>query len=220
MTDTAQHSCPYRSLDPIGTVRCRCNGIPEAYVCYHPDVNTYVMINRARLLDRFIRFADGTTDSVPSTRLTDCLTCKYRPTDASDLPPFRLQIVSFLGALGRHIKGGMKRVQPHEYNKRTKECLDCPRLTNEGRCTHCGCWVSEKALWASETCPEDKWPLLEATPEEQSTRTSSIQQAIEAICSNCPAECPGPSLAACPRDLWPKLPEPIPARRRRCGGCK
>jgi len=47
-----------------------------------------------------------------------------------------------------------------ERQRRLAVCAQCPLLlATVRRCRHqdCGCWVDEKAGWATEECPEDCW---------------------------------------------------------------
>jgi hypothetical protein len=36
-------------------------------------------------------------------------------------------------------------------------CEQCPNLTEEGRCTECGCYMTRKVNLAAASCPIDKW---------------------------------------------------------------
>ena len=36
-------------------------------------------------------------------------------------------------------------------------CESCPNLTEEGRCTECGCWMKRKVILAASSCPIGKW---------------------------------------------------------------
>ena len=36
-------------------------------------------------------------------------------------------------------------------------CEQCPNLTEEGRCTECGCFMRRKVNLAATSCPIDKW---------------------------------------------------------------
>ena len=36
-------------------------------------------------------------------------------------------------------------------------CEQCPNLTEEGRCTECGCFMNIKAHYATAECPVGKW---------------------------------------------------------------
>lgn len=175
MSDDLYRQCPYRSDEPIGTVNCSCDGHPVAYQCYHIEVNYPVMLTRNRLSSRILTNNDGTTRELVSSRLKDCMTCELRPTDASylDLPPLSEQLANFGAAVLRFAKAGMPRAPQPVYDQRTQACLACPKLTNEGRCTYCGCWVAEKALWLTEKCPEDRWPKEPDDADDAETAVGS-----------------------------------------------
>ena len=36
-------------------------------------------------------------------------------------------------------------------------CEQCPHLTDEGRCTECGCFMKKKVNLAASSCPIGKW---------------------------------------------------------------
>jgi len=149
--------CPHRSPDSIGVANCNCRGMPLVFWCSHPSVNTYVMLSRVRLGSQTIRLDDGNSVDIGTTVPKDCLSCEFRPHANEDLPPLASQLLSFGSAVLRFVTAGMPKVDEPTYDQRLKACLACPRLSQEGRCAHCGCWVSEKALWQTETCPEDRW---------------------------------------------------------------
>lgn len=64
-------------------------------------------------------------------------------------------------AVVRHVKDGNREVTQEEYGARLSVCIGCEFHKN-GRCLHanCGCFLTKKAWWASEDCPEQKWPQL------------------------------------------------------------
>ena len=71
---------------------------------------------------------------------------------------------NFGKAVTKHVLSGMKKVTDDQYQERINTCNQCERLDKEhGRCMHpdCGCFVAVKARWASEDCPEKKWPANE-----------------------------------------------------------
>jgi len=61
-------------------------------------------------------------------------------------------------AITKHVAGGLKRVAVEQYKERLEVCNTC-EYRSKARCTHldCGCFLSIKAWWASETCPLKKW---------------------------------------------------------------
>jgi hypothetical protein len=156
--------CPHRSPEPMGTVNCTCQGQPVVFWCSHQDVNTYVMLTKNRLRTEHATLFDGEQVDLKTTVPRDCMTCELRPACQDPLPPIAQQLLSFGSAVFRFVRAGLPKVQRDEYDQRIQACLACPRLSSEGRCAHCGCWVSEKALWQTEECPENRWPK-EPEPE-------------------------------------------------------
>lgn len=74
------------------------------------------------------------------------------------MPPLSKQIYNFAKALTKHAVDGWQNVDEETYKARITVCETCP-LRKKNRCSLCGCFLSEKALWASEDCPEDKWEI-------------------------------------------------------------
>lgn len=77
--------------------------------------------------------------------------------------PARLA-VNFARAAARRaeafLHGRPADVPAAERQRRLAVCAQCPLLlATVRRCRHrdCGCWVDEKAGWATEECPEDCW---------------------------------------------------------------
>lgn len=223
MSDHPEASdCPHRSPDSIGTVNCNCRGMPLVYWCNHDSVQNYVMLTKVRLATQMIQLDDGNRADIGMTVPKDCLGCELRPTSDQNLPPVAKQLLTFSSAVARFVSAGMPRVEPAEYDRRIRDCLACPRLGPEGRCAHCGCWVSEKALWKTEECPEDRWPVDTAPTPRQSRQTEAIEAAIQKICQNCPrfhVICEGPTAEKCPLDLWPSVASQKRPRKRACTGC-
>jgi len=78
--------------------------------------------------------------------------------------PGLLQRAANLGqALVRHAADGLQTVGDATYEHRLATCRQC-ELCDLARmvCRHtdCGCWLTVKARWASETCPVQKWNVL------------------------------------------------------------
>jgi hypothetical protein len=149
--------CPFRSDDPVGTVSCACQGMPVIFWCSHEQVASYVMLTKNRLANSWANLYDGQQVELPTTVLKDCMTCEFRPACKDPLPPLASQLLSFGSAVLRFMRAGLPKVTRTDYDQRIGSCLACPRLSPEGRCAHCGCWVSEKALWQTEDCPENRW---------------------------------------------------------------
>jgi hypothetical protein len=57
--------------------------------------------------------------------------------------------------------------------------------SGDHRCVHCGCWVSEKALWQTEECPENRWPR---EPEPEQPEQEPVDEQIDPS-PEVPVEC-------------------------------
>tara|TARA_R110000824_G_scaffold23260_8_gene83776 strand:+ start:1033 stop:1281 length:249 start_codon:yes stop_codon:yes gene_type:complete len=66
---------------------------------------------------------------------------------------------NFGKAVVKHVAGGCKRVSLGKYAERLSICNKC-EYKKEDECIKCGCILSKKAWWATEDCPENKWPKL------------------------------------------------------------
>jgi hypothetical protein len=92
-------------------------------------------------------------------RLADCwgksLEC-LRP--MTILP---MQALAFAAALERHLAGGMRTVPESVYGQRLAACRACA-FYSDNQCLKCGCRLAgdvlAKARWASEDCPDGRWP--------------------------------------------------------------
>lgn len=49
------------------------------------------------------------------------------------------------------------KVSDQERIKRTSICNTCPNLKFGTNCGLCGCFVSDKASYKDESCPDGKW---------------------------------------------------------------
>ena len=69
------------------------------------------------------------------------------------------RIFRFIKALFKYVVyGHFKNVTFEEYVERLARCSSCEFLNKEKWCCGvCGCYVSKKAKWATEECPEEKW---------------------------------------------------------------
>ena len=68
------------------------------------------------------------------------------------------KIARFVRALIKHAANGFTVVSNALYISRVSTCLECPKYKPEDdTCGICGCYIDKKALWDSESCPEDKW---------------------------------------------------------------
>ena len=44
------------------------------------------------------------------------------------------------------------------FEQRLSICKQCEYYDpSQTRCKHCGCWLGQKARWALDSCPIDKW---------------------------------------------------------------
>jgi hypothetical protein len=73
-----------------------------------------------------------------------------------------MRVKNFAKAVVKHAKDGFKKVDVDTYAARLRECASC-ELQKNGICTHedCGCILTRKAWWASESCPLKKWCIIE-----------------------------------------------------------
>lgn len=68
------------------------------------------------------------------------------------------KIATFVKALFKHAKNGFKVVPNATYIRRVSTCLECPKYKAEDdTCGVCGCYIDKKALWDSESCPDNRW---------------------------------------------------------------
>jgi len=80
------------------------------------------------------------------------------------LPSPARRVLNFTRAAARRAEALLRRqpvnVAEEERQRRLAVCAACPLLLLPSRrCRHpdCGCWVEEKAGWATEECPENCW---------------------------------------------------------------
>lgn len=67
-------------------------------------------------------------------------------------------------ALVKHVADGLARVDDQTLGDRYAACALCEhRRKEDWVCTRCGCYITVKATWRSEDCPEGKWRLPMAT---------------------------------------------------------
>ncbi len=61
-------------------------------------------------------------------------------------------------AIIKHAQNNCEFIEPEMYEERINICNSCD-YRNGRICTHpsCGCYLDEKAWWASENCPINKW---------------------------------------------------------------
>jgi hypothetical protein len=84
------------------------------------------------------------------------------------LPPKHKMLWTYLKSRGRKFKHRLTEdspveVEDSEFASRLNTCYGCERYMmdddGEDRCSHpsCGCYLQEKALLVTETCPEGYW---------------------------------------------------------------
>jgi len=66
--------------------------------------------------------------------------------------------MSLLIDLTKSVRGkDTSKVSDSERLKRVKKCNDCTHLVLGTNCGLCGCFVSDKAKYADEACPDGRW---------------------------------------------------------------
>lgn len=64
-------------------------------------------------------------------------------------------VIRFIKALVKYLIWG-EQVEQRVYDQRMMICTSCnDRCGN--KCCLCGCYVSKKAQWSTESCPKNKW---------------------------------------------------------------
>lgn len=87
----------------------------------------------------------------------------HKKPDEPELPPMWKQLWNYSKAKARYMAAGQPNVTEEQHKARLEICENCPTKKfrpSDGRCAACGCFVEEKALYATETCPEKHWPIL------------------------------------------------------------
>lgn len=101
----------------------------------------------------------------------DCLRCWYYHNDERFKKKWTVgtidKIVNLATAITKRVKSDFKNTSKEVFEARLKICNDCQYKTKDWRCDQCGCYLSVKAKWESETCPVGKWVL----PVIQETKT-------------------------------------------------
>jgi Family of unknown function (DUF6171) len=83
----------------------------------------------------------------------------------SNLPPLLNQIAN-LAIAGRDtvlefLKSGKVKASSQMHKDRMEICLACDKLTDDFRCSQCGCYIRAKSQLLSQDCPLRKWPHKE-----------------------------------------------------------
>ena len=92
----------------------------------------------------------------------DALIAQARGDAEPALPSTARMAGNIVKAVVKHVGDGMKKVDLPRYQHRLNICNDCVPPSGfrvKNRCTHesCGCFIDQKAWWASEECPLSKW---------------------------------------------------------------
>lgn len=77
----------------------------------------------------------------------------------AQFPSFVEQVKNVTVSTIRHVAGGMPQAPDEERDRRMAICKECPffSLSDDPRCSQCGCYLKIKTSWALEACPEGKW---------------------------------------------------------------
>jgi hypothetical protein len=81
-----------------------------------------------------------------------------------ELPSFKDMVKSLAGTAGDVARGVLDGegllVAEDIYNERINICNSCPFLTENKRCTKCGCFMEAKTRLKKTYCPIDKWSAI------------------------------------------------------------
>lgn len=83
------------------------------------------------------------------------------------MPDQETQIKSVVEAVTKYIAGGLKTLTLKETEERLEICKTCDQKTDDWRCLGCGCFLTIKAKWSTQECPQNKWPLLLANEKQE-----------------------------------------------------
>jgi hypothetical protein len=80
------------------------------------------------------------------------------------MPPVTKQLSNVMGA-GKRVMTNLMTNQPIKanettVNQREEICKQCSYCAPNGRCTLCGCFLAWKSKLLTETCPANKWPVV------------------------------------------------------------
>ena len=83
------------------------------------------------------------------------------PEKEQQQPPNMMQKASNLAkASARYAGSGFKKASEQTKNERMEICKKCKFMTgpeDDPSCNKCGCFLSLKTAWATESCPIGKW---------------------------------------------------------------
>lgn len=78
-------------------------------------------------------------------------------------PNILQKATNFIEAVATQALAGFPTVSDSQYQERLKICESCEFCKN-WKCERCGCSLTLKAKWATQSCPIGKW---EATPKNR-----------------------------------------------------
>lgn len=71
---------------------------------------------------------------------------------------FTKKVKSFVSSASEHVGSGFKNVSDQTKKQRLAVCKKCNSYNKQNNsCNDCGCFLSLKTSWASESCPQGKW---------------------------------------------------------------
>jgi hypothetical protein len=150
---------------------CECSaaGWCERHQCQKPQVFVEKCQTSREMFDRWEQGLG------PCTPVTDIPVSEQGPSMAQ-------RAANFGSAVIRYAANGLKQVDQATFDARIAICRQCPSCDTERmicRQPSCGCSLSIKAWWASESCPIQLWPsrsVSESVSEQrESTPATQIQ---------------------------------------------
>lgn len=91
-------------------------------------------------------------------------THKQSTSSANNPPSFLEKVANFTKSAINHVSKGMVKVSDTVKQERMAICQSCPFFNKTDptnpTCNKCGCFLQIKTGWASEKCPENKWPEI------------------------------------------------------------
>ena len=69
------------------------------------------------------------------------------------------KIASLISSATKQIVDGNPQTTDEQYKARLEICQKCI-FFKDWKCEVCGCYLTLKARWATQDCPEGKWPKL------------------------------------------------------------
>ena len=144
-----------------------CTHLLENNYCSHPNVHLIDNQIPNSLYCGKCRFNDN------GIQIVQPCVIKVKPELTPEIKQNRF--TNFVKAIGKYTASGFKNVNEEQLKTRLAICADCNYLVDDSRCYICGCKskhgnkVLNKAKWASEDCPLQKWPYIEQPIKEKLT---------------------------------------------------